>query len=374
MNIRGRPTRTHAEQLDRGDRSRSSRRRYQGRAGFRAGTDPRVSCLAASGFVLWFVGYPDSAVERANRGVALGGRARSLFARVRPVPFGVPAPVAFRTARSSKSERTELLELLADHDFPIWRALGTCLAGAATSLLGAPGRGPGPDRRRDASIPGDALAPDLLAVFLRFMQAACLAGAGRVADALDRARRDTRDHGRPFCRPPIFNLMKGDLLASSRQTRATWARSRTGSSLEHGTAHRGDHGPAPGRSTRLLPAPTRIAAMIDDGGGAARRLRPVHRGLRDPRLERGEGAPRGIQLSTGRPGPGQIGSMASSKSSANLPSATVIPTFVASRGGQKPRFDHAAAPRYSWMSPPSMSRRRTSRGLAGIGSPAAASG
>jgi len=44
------------------------------------------------------------------------------------------------------------------------------------------------------------------------------------------------------------------------------------------------------------------------------------------------------------------------------------------RGGRKPRFDQAARPWYSWMSPPSRSRRRTSRGLTGIGSRAPGSG
>jgi len=37
----------------------------------------------------------------------------------------------------------------------------------------------------------------------------------------------------------------------------------------------------------------------------------------------------------------------------------------ATRGGRKPGFDHAASPWYSWMSPPSRSRRRTSPGLTG---------
>src|ERR1035437_1838580 len=46
----------------------------------------------------------------------------------------------------------------------------------------------------------------------------------------------------------------------------------------------------------------------------------------------------------------------------------------APRGDRKPGFDHAAAPWYSWMSPPSRSRRRTSRGLTGIGSDASARG
>jgi len=51
-----------------------------------------------------------------------------------------------------------------------------------------------------------------------------------------------------------------------------------------------------------------------------------------------------------------------------------VGTLHRPRGGQKPRFDHAAAPWYSWTSPPSRSRRRTSRGSTGIGSPAATSG
>ena len=44
------------------------------------------------------------------------------------------------------------------------------------------------------------------------------------------------------------------------------------------------------------------------------------------------------------------------------------------RGGQKTRFDHAATPSYSWMSPPSRARRRTSRGSTGIGCPSVARG
>jgi len=47
---------------------------------------------------------------------------------------------------------------------------------------------------------------------------------------------------------------------------------------------------------------------------------------------------------------------------------------LAARGDRKPGFDHAAAPWYSWISPPSRSRRRTSRGLTSIGSHASARG
>jgi len=37
----------------------------------RLGLDPRVSCLTTSGFFLWLLGYPDQAVGRADRAVAL---------------------------------------------------------------------------------------------------------------------------------------------------------------------------------------------------------------------------------------------------------------------------------------------------------------
>jgi adenosine/AMP kinase len=44
------------------------------------------------------------------------------------------------------------------------------------------------------------------------------------------------------------------------------------------------------------------------------------------------------------------------------------------RGGQKPRFGHAASPWYSWIRPPSRSFRRTSRGLTVIGTSSFARG
>src|ERR1035437_5950566 len=65
---------------------------------------------------------------------------------------------------------------------------------------------------------------------------------------------------------------------------------------------------------------------------------------------------------------------------AGMPSCPAYPTCPSpptrrsldrfgARGGRKPEFDRAARPWYSWMRPPSRSRRRTSRGLTWIGSP-----
>ena len=195
------------EQLNLGIKSFESPR-YKARR-FHAGTDPRVSCLAASGVVLWFVGYPDSAVVRANRGVALG-------AELDPYShaYGLFHSGFLHLLRSEphlvEERATELLELLADHDFPIWRALGTCLEGAATSLLGHPAEGLVQIGEGMHQYQG-MRSPPVFWPYLRFMQAACLAGAGQVTDALavlDDILAITGD----LSPAAVFNLMKGDLL------------------------------------------------------------------------------------------------------------------------------------------------------------------
>jgi hypothetical protein len=74
---------------------------------------------------------------------------------------------------------------------------------------------------------------------------------------------------------------------------------------------------------------------------------------------------------SGRSSAGRASKSASTKSPAQ---ARPGPWGKGPRGDRKPGFDHAAAPWYSWISPPSRSRRRTSRGLTGIGSDASARG
>ena len=195
------------EQLDQGIKAFESPR-YRARR-FRAGTDPRVSCLAASGFVSWFVGFPDRGVERANRAVALG-------AQVDPYShayglFHSGLLHLWRSEPQSAATRAdELLKLVADHDFPIWRALGTSLAGAATSFLGRPTEGLTQLEEGMGQYQG-MRSPPVFWPFLRFMQAACLAAAGRVAEALavfDEILALIQE----LSPAALFSLAKGDLL------------------------------------------------------------------------------------------------------------------------------------------------------------------
>ena len=169
-----------AEQLDQGIEAFESPT-YRPRQ-IRLGTDPRISCLAASGFVLWALGFPDRAVDRSDRGVALAAQLDPYS-----LAYGLFHSAFLHVWRSEPmrvAERArQLLDLVADHDFPIWRAVGTCLAGAASTFLGQPAEGLAQIDQGMADYQG-MRSPPVFWPYLRFVQSASLAGAGRVADAL----------------------------------------------------------------------------------------------------------------------------------------------------------------------------------------------
>ena len=68
-------------------------------------------------------------------------------------------------------------EVAVASDLPIWRALATCLLGAATSALGRPEEGTPPDRRRPRSLRRPS-TPPVFWPLIRFMQAQAYVEAG----------------------------------------------------------------------------------------------------------------------------------------------------------------------------------------------------
>ncbi|MCP4538324.1 MAG: AAA family ATPase [Chloroflexi bacterium] len=101
------------------------------------GQDIKVTCLAYLSWVLWFLGYPDQALQRTDEAIAL--------ARDLGQPFGLGFALGIAGCvvhlRCGKydvalEEAETLLELWAEHGFALYQAWGKCVKGRALTELG----------------------------------------------------------------------------------------------------------------------------------------------------------------------------------------------------------------------------------------------
>jgi predicted ATPase/class 3 adenylate cyclase len=176
---------------------------------FRLGVDVRVATLTTSGFFLWLLGHPDRAVERADRAVALANELDHPYS----LAYGLfhsgflhhwrrePELVAARATRA--------VSVAEASDLPIWRALGTCLIGAATSASGRPADGlrqiaDGLDQYQDLRT------PPVFWPFVRFIQGGAHVDAGTPGPGLALID-EAIQLGGPNPIAPLFHIVRGDL-------------------------------------------------------------------------------------------------------------------------------------------------------------------
>ena len=103
---------------------------------FRQGNDPVVACYTTSAFILWMLGHPDRAMERADRAVALADESEHPFTLAYAL---FHSAVLHRWRREDSIVRDRAVGVLAvaeAHEFKVWEALGTAFLGAATTGLG----------------------------------------------------------------------------------------------------------------------------------------------------------------------------------------------------------------------------------------------
>jgi len=176
----------------------------------RLGIDVRISCLTTSAFFVWLLGRPDRAVERADRAVAIATELDHPFSlayglfhsgflhlwRGEPETVRERASAALRVAEAS--------------DLPVWRALGTCLLGAATSALGRPAEGlaqiaDGLDQYQGLRT------PPVFWPFIRFIQGAAYANAGTPEPGFALIDEAIQLGGPTNVTAPLFHVVRGDL-------------------------------------------------------------------------------------------------------------------------------------------------------------------
>jgi predicted ATPase/class 3 adenylate cyclase len=177
---------------------------------FRLGLDPRVSCLTTSGFFLWLLGYPDRAVGRAERAVALATELDHPYSLAYAYYHAgylhlwrrEPDVVADRAASALHAAETA--------DLPIWRALATCLLGAATSARGRPEEGL--RQMTDGLNQYEGLrTPPVFWPMIRFMQAAAHVDAGTPELGFELIDEALTLGGTDGVLAPQFHIVRGDL-------------------------------------------------------------------------------------------------------------------------------------------------------------------
>ena len=187
---------------------------------FRLGIDVRVSSLTTTGFFLWLLGRPEAAVGRADRAVALATEIDHPFS-VAYAHFHAGFLHLWRRAPELVAARaTAAIRIAETSDLPIWRALGTCLLGAATSALGRPADGlrqiaDGLDQYQDLRT------PPVFWPFVRFLQAGAHVEAGSPAAGLALIDEAISQGGPTNPIAPLFHVVRGDLsLVGSSADRA----------------------------------------------------------------------------------------------------------------------------------------------------------
>jgi predicted ATPase len=108
---------------------------------FLLGNYPGVSCYTASSILLWGLGYPERANQRANASVDLAREINHPYSLAYALFHNGYLRYWMREDALSLEYARAVLELAEKQRFQIWSAVGTCLQGAALAGTGRPEEG-----------------------------------------------------------------------------------------------------------------------------------------------------------------------------------------------------------------------------------------
>jgi hypothetical protein len=169
-----------------------------------------VSCLTTTGFFLWFLGFPDRAVTRADRAIAVAAELNHPYSLAYAYYHAGFLHLWRREPDIVLRRAESAMQVAETSDLPLWRALATCLTGAAKSGLGAPEEG--------IRLIADGLdqyqglrTPPVFWPLLRWMQAGAHADAGLPGAGFPLIDESLAIAGTDTVLSPLFHIVRGDL-------------------------------------------------------------------------------------------------------------------------------------------------------------------
>jgi predicted ATPase/class 3 adenylate cyclase len=177
----------------------------------RLGPSSGVSSLTTSALLLWLLGSPDRAAERAETALELAGQLNHPFT-LAYAQFHVGLFDLWRRDFELVQARANgALEVAEEHDYPIWRALAIALQGAAITAVGQPEEGLARIDRGIALYQG-LKTPPVFWPLLLAIKAGALIPSDRPESGLDLVDNAIEVTGGRSIQYPEFALLKGELL------------------------------------------------------------------------------------------------------------------------------------------------------------------
>jgi predicted ATPase/class 3 adenylate cyclase len=191
---------------------------------FRLGNNPGVASFTVSALVLWMLGFPDRARERANRAVTLANDLGHPFTLAYALFHSGFLHLWRRELETVHDRAVRMLQVADEHDLQIWKALGRCLLGAANTGIGRPEDGLA-QIREGLDLYHGLKTPPVFWPLLLYVQAAAYARSGKPSDGLAMIEDAIEIAGSKLPMLPEFYVLKGDLLLTVRNASGSPAES-----------------------------------------------------------------------------------------------------------------------------------------------------
>jgi tetratricopeptide (TPR) repeat protein len=100
------------------------------------GYDSGVACLGFGAWALWFLGYPDQALRRAEEALSVARQLAHPFSLAFALQFAAQLHHYRREYRLARELATEVITVSAEQGFPLWSGMGTIIRGWALAKEG----------------------------------------------------------------------------------------------------------------------------------------------------------------------------------------------------------------------------------------------
>jgi len=189
--------------------------------------DPGVGCLSYGAQVLWLLGYPNQARETAHRALTLARDLSHPFSLAYGLNHTAGLYLLCREPQRTRELAGQAVALAAEHEFPLWAAMGTILGGWALSEMGQKDKGAA--RILQGLDVFRATGTGLGRPFFLSLLANMYEEKGQVEEGLHvlaEALAAVQKNGERFCEAELWRL-KGELLLKSQAS----PQSRTGTKV-----------------------------------------------------------------------------------------------------------------------------------------------